>query len=531
MDARRWPVWLWPPNLLMYVRLGLVAWAWACEPSAPLGRRRLALLALSYLIDTVDGALARALGQCSALGSFLDGLCDMCAHLANYAPLLASYWSLRCLMLLEVCTFAAATFATRMSDDGWKAALQSGGRSWTRVLLRAFFARGQRNALSLFANVGHCALPVALSWALPRLGGAAGSDIFAAAALAAAAAGAALYALVTALMLPILVDAARPFGRAWHAACAPVDCAVFFIGASAACLGGTGAPAPLLALSVGALLPLLPRGYFLPCVLVFYEGLGGLLAPHRCAPAASEPDRRILALEAALFGGALPSHDLRAALALPRALGELCYASYVLAYVPLLVLTVLYICATQRGAALERLLGQLGWTCALLWTLNCATNVQGPMVLAGAGVLPAPDPAQMGYYLPHLARRVGGLASTGTAFPSGHCAIAVCCLCMLSRCGVGPRALGAVGATVSLLVFSTVWTGMHYALDSIAGVALALVVHRLTADCAPPAALNGGGDGPQRHHSRDSASSAGPKAIGVVRREARPRQYQITASN
>lgn len=465
-------------GFLVGLRAALLSWAWACDPSHgglwP-ARRSLALLALALALD---GPIARRCGaRVTRLSIVLDNLCNLLAHLANYSAHLASSWAIRCLMLLEICAHAAIT----ATGGGWEAALcDDGGGSWTRALVRSFFADNQRNALSMVACACHVVFPAVLSWAHAQ------HSLAAHVALAAAAAGTALYAVVTMLMLPLLLESSRPFGPAWHATCAPVDCAVFFFGAAAACLGGLGTPAALLALFVFALLPLLPRAYFLPATFVCYEGVGALLAPFRCAPADSAPDRLMLYLEASLFGGKQPCHELRAALALPRALGELCYASYIL-YVPVLILTVLFAYATQRADTFERLVAQLSWNFVLVWTLNLATNVQGPMVLAGAGLLPKPDPAEMGYWLPHLTRQVNGnLACTGTAFPSGHCAIAVCCLCMLSRCGIGARALGAVGAFVSLLVFSTVWTGMHYVLDAVAGVALALVVHRLTAVSAPP---------------------------------------------
>ena len=62
--------------------------------------------------------------------------------------------------------------------------------------------------------------------------------------------------------------------------------------------------------------------------------------------------------------------------------------------------------------------------------------------------------------------------SLGTAFPSSHCAASVAAALLVFR-HFGSRAGRVAGVWAGMIVVSTVYTGNHYALDALAGVALA----------------------------------------------------------
>lgn len=69
-----WRVLIWLPNLVGYVRVGLLLMAWHSAVTEPL--MFLIFYASSYLLDMLDGFLARACGQTSDFGAQLDMIVD-----------------------------------------------------------------------------------------------------------------------------------------------------------------------------------------------------------------------------------------------------------------------------------------------------------------------------------------------------------------------------------------------------------------------------------------------------------------------
>lgn len=71
-----WPVWLFVPNLIGYVRVvtGLAAFAYAWDDASLF--TFFLLYGFSYLLDAVDGVAARRLNQKSRFGAVLDMVTD-----------------------------------------------------------------------------------------------------------------------------------------------------------------------------------------------------------------------------------------------------------------------------------------------------------------------------------------------------------------------------------------------------------------------------------------------------------------------
>ena len=76
-----WPILLFVPNLIGYVRVAaaLAAFASLGGSSTASAFRFASLYALSYLLDAVDGPAARALKQTTAFGALLDMVTDRAA--------------------------------------------------------------------------------------------------------------------------------------------------------------------------------------------------------------------------------------------------------------------------------------------------------------------------------------------------------------------------------------------------------------------------------------------------------------------
>lgn len=89
--APAFPVWLFVPNLIGYVRIvtGLAALAYAFD--AARWPWFAALYFLSYALDAVDGVAARALRQTSRFGAVLDMVTDRCCTAALLAVLAHAY--------------------------------------------------------------------------------------------------------------------------------------------------------------------------------------------------------------------------------------------------------------------------------------------------------------------------------------------------------------------------------------------------------------------------------------------------------
>lgn len=72
MAPSSWPVWLYVPNLIGYVRVitGLAAFVYAFDKASY--SQFFSLYMFSYALDAVDGLAARSLGQLSSFGAVLE---------------------------------------------------------------------------------------------------------------------------------------------------------------------------------------------------------------------------------------------------------------------------------------------------------------------------------------------------------------------------------------------------------------------------------------------------------------------------
>jgi len=171
-------------------------------------------------------------------------------------------------------------------------------------------------------------------------------------------------------------------------------------------------------------------------------------------------DALLLAAERAAFGGQPAAEWGRAWRA--GWFGELMHAAY-LSYYPLLLVPPLVLAIRGRWRDLSAMVFTEILVTAVLLTLFLALPVRGPRELFA----PAGEPG----VLERLTRSLlGEMSSDGTAFPSGHVAMAVA---VTVECARRLRSLYVpVAVATACLIASTVYGGYHYALDALAGLLL-----------------------------------------------------------
>lgn len=127
------PVLLYWPNLIGYVRLLLTLIAVALHTGAETLEQTVALLLLTTALDHVDGPVARALGETSRVGVFIDVVVDNVTRGATYCLAIAASdarldaagarLTVRVatfLIAVEWLTFASTHAASLMSQTHWK---------------------------------------------------------------------------------------------------------------------------------------------------------------------------------------------------------------------------------------------------------------------------------------------------------------------------------------------------------------------------------------------------------------------------
>jgi phosphatidylglycerophosphate synthase len=114
------------------------------------------LVGAASLLDIADGYLARRMRHVSRFGAAFDFLIDQMTHTVFWLAAAGPVASL--LMILEWWTGIAILRAARRGDGHWKEVLLRRGGA----LVRAYFARQQRNALAALGVVSHFALPAVL---------------------------------------------------------------------------------------------------------------------------------------------------------------------------------------------------------------------------------------------------------------------------------------------------------------------------------------------------------------------------------
>lgn len=225
---------------------------------------------------------------------------------------------------------------------------------------------------------------------------------------------------------------------------------------------------PLLAV-LAAHAPATPVGRFLKTYypVILLTGLYSALDVLNRFGATHVWDASIQQLEAMLFGGQ-PARDWwRAA---PSAFWSAILHAVYFSYYLIVPLPIIVFAATRRSAALDRYLDGLIATFLLCYACYLLFPVAGPYYefVRPDGAFVSNGPAHLVYAI--LERG----SAYGAAFPSSHVAATVAATVGAWR---GSRRLGMVLAVPTvLLAIGVVYCQMHYVIDSIAGVALGLVV-------------------------------------------------------
>lgn len=198
-------------------------------------------------------------------------------------------------------------------------------------------------------------------------------------------------------------------------------------------------------------------------------------------------------LEAQLFGGQ-PSLTFSERAPWPL-LSEFLHACY-WAYFVLVPLLVIVLAAQKREREAERVAGTIIATFCLCYMFYIWLPVRSPLY----NYPPLAPPLSEGFFygLTHAFAARGGVV--GGAFPSSHAAVAILAWLLAVR---HERRIARITAipTAGLLV-ATVYGRYHYALDTIAGVVLALLV--FVVDSRRAARAGGAGAGGRRNACLDA---------------------------
>jgi membrane-associated phospholipid phosphatase len=178
-------------------------------------------------------------------------------------------------------------------------------------------------------------------------------------------------------------------------------------------------------------------------------------------------DAVVVAWEQALFGGQ-PSqswHRMSPSLALSEYLH---FAYFLYYFVPTTLAMWLYARGDRKGFSLAMTATLAVFLACCLWYV--AFPVVGPYHHFGH----APPSSWPGVFAPLAHGIVQRGSSLGTAFPSSHTAVAVCV--WITSWRLCRPAFWALAPIVPALALGTVYGGFHYAIDTIAGAGLGMVV-------------------------------------------------------
>jgi len=193
----------------------------------------------------------------------------------------------------------------------------------------------------------------------------------------------------------------------------------------------------------------------------FYQEIGelnGIISSDRF-------DETVIAWEQAIFQ-CMPSVELRQWLSW-KPLSEYLHLAYI-SYLLLAPFTIIVLFLKRKADAVCETVTTVTLTFITCYMIFIPFPVLGPF-----HVLSRPDPAEWGWFFPQLTHAIVERGSSmGTAFPSSHVAVAVSLLMQAAR---HDRALFRILlAIVPALVVGVVYGGFHYAIDAIAGLAIAI---------------------------------------------------------
>jgi phosphatidylglycerophosphate synthase len=153
---------LYPANLVSLIRVGCIVAAVlliALGGNDPQTQKPMIVLLLSScgLLDILDGYLARKYQHVTRFGIYFDQAIDLVMHTFLWS--LSGFILAIPILLLEWSTGLAVLFNTAQKNKGyWKTTLLAS--DWW--FIKQYFASGQRNWLSILANVSHFIFPLAL---------------------------------------------------------------------------------------------------------------------------------------------------------------------------------------------------------------------------------------------------------------------------------------------------------------------------------------------------------------------------------
>jgi membrane-associated phospholipid phosphatase len=199
---------------------------------------------------------------------------------------------------------------------------------------------------------------------------------------------------------------------------------------------------------------------------LFWSSLGALHA----GPDLATRDAAVAALDQFIFGAPL---NVRWVEAMPLTwLSEAMHLAYV-SYYGMVILLPLGFALSGNRRALRSVVLRLTTTFAICFAIYIALPVLGPARTLSAWEGPLTEAAL--YRLSHFLHANGD--ASGTAFPSSHVAASLAgAIAAWRHCRTRLMAW-VIALVAALIMLSTVYTGNHYPVDVVAGIATALLAH------------------------------------------------------
>jgi phosphatidylglycerophosphate synthase len=142
--------------LLLFGAIGLAYLNGGSVGSPDIGLAFVVCIAISLLLDLLDGHLARKFGHTSRFGALFDLSIDIVTHTVVW---IASGWRFALIFIVIEWTAGLLAFVQTMrSESSWKQNVIADG-SWA---LGVYFGNHQRNLISTYCNVAHFMFPAAL---------------------------------------------------------------------------------------------------------------------------------------------------------------------------------------------------------------------------------------------------------------------------------------------------------------------------------------------------------------------------------
>lgn len=146
------PLW-YPSSLIDYLRLLVLVVAVFCHAKGHTAGF-VALVTASFLLDLMDGWIARRQEQTSRFGEFLDFGIDLISHTVLWV--VSGFPFAPVMILLEWSAGISVLLISIRQPDHWKLALMN-----AHPFLRRYFVNRQRNYLAAWAGLSHFGFRIA----------------------------------------------------------------------------------------------------------------------------------------------------------------------------------------------------------------------------------------------------------------------------------------------------------------------------------------------------------------------------------